>query len=262
MIVGHELQQSLGLQVGQKVQLKGREFVIHQCYPQRGTREDMGVWIPLKDAQELLEKPGLINAILALECSCVGNTGIERIRTEIAKYLPDTRVIEFGTKVLARNEAREKVKQEAIQAHQREKNNQEQLAAERERLAAFVVPGVFVACGVWIFLMALANVRGRKTEVAILRAIGYRARQIMALLLFRCFAGGVTGALLGCGGGLLIADRLRSPLGVPLVGDAGILSWSLVVAALAIGSLLGVLAGWIPAHAAARRDPAEILKEA
>jgi hypothetical protein len=105
MIVGYELQQSLGLQEGQKVKLMGREFVIQQCYPQRGTRDDIGVWIPLKDAQELLDRPGLINAILALECSCMGNMGVEKIRAEIAKCLPDTRVIEFGTKVLARNGA-------------------------------------------------------------------------------------------------------------------------------------------------------------
>lgn len=261
MIVGHELQQSLGLKVGQKVRLMGREFVIDKCYPQRGTKDDIGVWIPLKDAQELLDKPGLINAILALECSCVGNSALERIRAEIAKCLPDTRVIEFGTKVLARNEARAKVRQEAIQAVEREKANHKNLESERERLAAFVVPGVVIGCAVWIFLMAFANARGRRFEVAILRAIGYRANQILALLLFRSFAGGVVGAVLGCSVGMAIAARLRGGFDVPLVGASGLLPWNLVAATLVIGSLLGVAAGWLPALLASRRDPAEILKE-
>lgn len=261
MIVGHELQQSLSLEVGQKVQLMGREFVIHKCYEEKGSKDDIGIWIPLKDAQELLDKPSQINAILALECVCVGKQGVERVRADVAKYLPETKVVEFGTKVVARSEARAKVKEEAIQAVEREKSNQKRLKTERENLASFVVPGAFVACAIWIFLMAFANARGRTAEVAILRAIGYRASQVLALFLFRCLVGGVVGAVIGCSVGLAIAAHLRGEFDVPLVGSPGILSWHLVVATLLIGSLLGVVAGWIPALMAARQDPAEILKE-
>jgi ABC-type lipoprotein release transport system permease subunit len=261
MIVGYELHQSLGLKEGQTVQLTGRDFTVHKCYPQRGTRDDIGVWIPLTDAQRLLDKPGLINAILALECSCVGQTGVERIRAEIAKCLPDTRVVEFGTKVLARNEAREKVKQEAARSLEREKNSQQALAVERENLAAFLLPGVFLACTVWVFFLAFANARRRRPEVAILRAIGYASRQILGLLLFRSLAGGAVGALLGCLSGLLIAARLGGEFDVPLVAATGILSWRTVGATLLIASLIGVVAGWIPALVTSQRDPSEILKE-
>ena len=261
MIVGHELQQSLGLEVGQKVQLMGREFTIHKCYEEKGSKDDIGIWIPLKDAQELLDKPDRINAILALECVCVGKQGVERVRADVAKYLPETKVVEFGTKVVARSEARAKVKDEAILAVEREKNNQKRLKTERESLASFVVPGAFVACAIWIFLMAFANARGRTAEVAILRAIGYRASQVLVLFLFRCLVGGVVGAAVGCSVGLAIAVQLRGGFDVPLVGSPGILSWHLVGATLLIGSLLGVVAGWIPALIAARQDPAEILKE-
>lgn len=261
MIVGHELQQSLGLEVGQKVQLMGREFAIHKCYEERGSKDDIGIWIPLKDAQELLDKPGQINAILALECVCVGKQGVERVRADVAKYVPETKVVEFGTKVVARSEARAKVKEEAILAVERKKSNQKRLKTERESLASFVVPAACAACAIWIFLMAFANARGRIAEVAILRAIGYRASQVLALFLFRCLVGGVVGAAIGCSVGLAIAARLRGEFDVPLVGSSGILSWHLVVATLLIGSLLGVVAGWIPALMAARQDPAEILKE-
>jgi ABC-type lipoprotein release transport system permease subunit len=262
MIAGHELQQSLGLEVGQKVQFMGREFLIHKCYEERGSKDDIGIWIPLGDAQELLDRPDQINAILALECVCVGKQGVERVRADVAKYLPETKVVEFGTKVVARSEARAKVKEEAIEAVERERRNQKKLRTERERLASFVVPGAFALCAVWIFLMAFANARGRTAEVAILRAIGYRARQVLALFLFRCLAGGVMGAAIGCSVGLVIAGRLRGEFDVPLVGSSGVLSWQFIGATLLIGSLLGVVAGWIPALIAARQDPAEILKEA
>lgn len=262
MVVGYELHQSLGLQVGQKVELMGRPFVIHKCQEERGSKDDIGVWIPLKDAQDLLGKPGRINAILALECLCVGSEALARVRADVAKQLPDTKVIELGTKVLARAEARMRVGQEAIEAVEREKSQQQTLRAERRRLAALAVPGVVLACGVWIFLTAFGNARGRSAEVAILRAIGYRANQVLVLFLFRSLAGGVAGAALGCVAGLLIAAQLRGELDVLLVGAAGLLSWQVVIGALVIGSLLGVVAGWIPALLAAQRDPAEILREA
>jgi putative ABC transport system permease protein len=261
IIVGHELQQSLDLKKGQQVQLLGREFVIHDCYEHRGTKDDIGVWIPLKDAQELLNKPGMINAILALECSCAATMGIEQVRNEIKSCLPDTRVIELGTNVLARNEARAKVKREAQQALQREKDNQQMLANERESLAAVLLPSVLGGCAAWIFLMAMVNVRTRSSEIAILRAIGYQARHVLLLLLFRWFVGGVVGALLGTLLGVAIALSLRGGMSLPLVGSEGMLSWGLVFASIGMSAMLGLLAGWIPALLAAQRDPADVLKE-
>lgn len=262
MVVGHELHQSLDLKVGQKVELMGRPFVIHKCQEERGSKDDIGVWIPLRDAQELLGKPGRINAILALECLCVGSQALARVRADVAKRLPDTKVVEFETKVIARAEARTRVGQEAVEAVERERTHQRTLRAERQRLAALIVPGVVIACGVWIFLTAFGNARGRSAEVAILRAIGYRASQVLFLFLFRSLAGGVVGAALGCAIGLTIAAALRGELDVLLVGASGLLSWHLVIAAAVIGALLGVVAGWIPALLAAQRDPAEILREA
>jgi putative ABC transport system permease protein len=262
MVVGHELHQSLGLKEGQKIAFLGRPFVISKCQEERGSKDDIAVWIPLKDAQQLLGKPGRINAILALECLCVGSEALARVRTDVAKQLPDTKVIEFGTKVLARAEARMRVGQEAVEAVERDKAHQRTLQVERQRLAALLVPGVVLACGVWIFLTAFGNARGRSAEVAILRAIGFRARQVLALFLFRALAGGVAGAAVGGAAGLTIAARLRGELDAVLIGAAGLVSWQLVSGAVVSGALLGVVASWIPALLAARRDPAEILREA
>ncbi len=262
MVIGYELSRSLNLQVGQAVRFMGREFKIARCQSQRGSKEDIGVWIPLKDAQELLDLPGRINSILALECICVGDSAIERIRAEIAKYLPDTQVVELGTKVVARGEARAKVKQEAVDSMERAKQIEVQLQSERHQLAARIVPGVIAACGIWIFLAALLNARRRRPEIAILRALGFRATHILALLILRSLAGGILGSLLGIATGLAAAWLLRTDLAIPLVGPEGIVTVQLIAGAATIGSLLGVVAGWIPALIASQQDPANILKEA
>lgn len=262
IVVGHELRKSLGLKKGQRVELMGREFTIHKCHAQRGSKDDIGVWVPLDAAQELLDKPGRINSILALECVCVGDAAIARVRSEISKHLPDTQVIELGTRVVARSEARYRVRDEIAAALEKEKQNVATLKSERAQLASLVVPGTVLACGIWIFLMALGNVRTRRSEVAVLRAIGYRAGHVLSLLLFRSLAGGVLGAALGCAVGLAIAGYMSTSLHVPLVGAEGMLSWELVIGSVAIGSLLGVAAGWLPALIASQQDPANILKEA
>jgi ABC-type lipoprotein release transport system permease subunit len=261
MVVGYELQRSLGLEVGQRVRLMGREFTIHKCYPCRGSKEDIGVWIPLRDAQELLDKPGRINAIMALECVCVGNSAIDRIRAEIAEFLPDTKVVELGTKALARSEARAQVREEAIRALEQEQEAQRQLRSDRRQLAEWIVPAVVTGCGVWILLMTLVNVRQRRSEVAILRTIGCRARQVLGLFLFRALMIGLSGALLGGAAGLAVSAWLRGEFQLALIGPSGMLPWNLVLASLIIGTALGMAAGWIPALFAARQDPAVILKD-
>ena len=113
MVVGYELYRSLDLKVGQKVKLLGREFRLVKSHESRGNKDDVTVWINLAEAQELLKKEGLINAILALECTCALGD-VAQVRAEITKILPDTQVIERGGRALARAEARVKVEAEAV----------------------------------------------------------------------------------------------------------------------------------------------------
>ena len=53
MVVGFSLQQELGLSVGDQVRFRGEDFTISQVHPERGTTDDVTIWISLKQAQEL-----------------------------------------------------------------------------------------------------------------------------------------------------------------------------------------------------------------
>lgn len=70
IVLGYELHQSLGLNVGDSVKLLGEEFTIHKCHEHRGSKDDITAWINLRQGQELLDKKGRINAIVALQCVC------------------------------------------------------------------------------------------------------------------------------------------------------------------------------------------------
>jgi len=76
------------------------------------------------------------------------------------------------------------------------------MRSEREFFAAVLVPLVMVACAVWIGLLAFNNVRDRKAEIGIQRAIGFRARQIMFLFLTKFLVMGLLGGTLGIFAGL------------------------------------------------------------
>jgi len=264
IVLGFGLHQSLGLKIGDKVRLLGREFTVHQCYDERGSADDFTAWIHLHEAQELLNKEGLINAILALECVC-SKTGdlLGKIRSEIEQILPGTQVIEKGTKALARAEARASVGREAKAALEREKRHREQIRSEREAFGAVLVPLVMVACAVWIALLGFSNVRDRRIEIAIQRAMGFRARQIMILLLSKSLIIGLLGGALGILAGLGSGTWLGLVLEGKIEGIAAmeLANRGLLLLAVLAAPILTVVAGWIPAMIAAHQDPVAVLRE-
>ena len=174
MIIGYELARSLQIKEGDKVTLLGRGFSVAKVNPERGNKDDITVWVNLSEAQEMLDKKGLINGILALDCTCDTVDRLGRIRAEIAGILPDTQVIEFASQAVARAEARARAAVEAEGSIQREKEGRAKLRTEREALAAVLVPVLILGSAVWIGFLALANVRDRRTEIGHLALV--RAR--------------------------------------------------------------------------------------
>lgn len=257
MIIGYQVQQRLGLKSGDSVTLLGRPFTVLQAHSERGTADDSTVWIHLRTAQELLGLTNLIHAILALECHCAGER-LPAIRREITGILPGTQVIERGPPALARAEARSRAQENAIAALEREVASRAQLRRQQEQFAATLVPVVFTGCLVSIGFLAFANVRERRAEIGILRAIGYRSRQIFALFLGKAAVLGVTGA----GAGYLAGSVLGARWGADPATEAGLeLDLGLMAIATVAALLLAVLGTWLPALWAARQDPATVLQE-
>jgi len=260
LVLGFELQQSLSLKVGDEVILMGRSFRVSKCHEARGSRDDITVWVNLSDAQAILNKPGKINAIMALQCNCP-NSDLESIRQQVAQILPDTQVIERKSKALARAEARAEIRSRGHKALADEREHRERLRQERHMLATILVPLVLLACTIWIGITTFSNVRERRTEIGILRAFGLRSSKITSLFLFRALVMGMVGGPLGCIIGSLAGSRLgmlldkTDALALPFIRPA------VLLASLALACLLALLASWIPAVIATQQDPADILRE-
>lgn len=257
VVVGHEISRSLGIRPGTDIELLGSSFRVARIHDRRGNRDDITLWLHLDDAQELLGREGKINAILALECHCAGGQ-LDKVRAEIQAVLPDTQIIEYAEKARGRTEARDRAAKTARDSLEAEREARRHHREELDAYADVLVPIALLGSCFWIGLLALGNVRERASEIGILRALGLRSADVLAVFLVRAAVIGVVGGLLGYPagfwGGAVWGDapagslpRLFSPLEL--------------VAAVGLAPVLAIVASWMPAILAARQDPAVILRE-
>jgi len=259
--LGSEIAIVENLKVGDKVTLREEAFTVSQVHDPRGNKDDVTIWIHLSTAQRMLKKEGLINAIWAIECGCA-LADLPKVTREIAAYLPDTQVVEKFTKAQTRANMRMEAAKLAEQTLKQEKIHQQHLGNRYRTLAASVISASVAAGGIWIAFLSLINVRNRRSEIGILRAVGVGSGQIIKLFLFKSIIVGLFGAVLGCFIGLLGVMKINAPAikSSPL-SFAQIFSWRLGLLIVICVTVLAAVAGWLPAFMAAGQDPAETLRQ-
>jgi putative ABC transport system permease protein len=103
---------------------------------------------------------------------------------------------------------------------------------------------------------AAMSIRERRTELAVLRSIGFPAGTILSMLLAEALIIGLLGGLLGCGAAYVLL-KLITVQGV--VGTIRMPA-SVLFASLVAAALIGLLSAIVPAVAAARRPIVESLR--
>lgn len=257
----------------ESIELGAKKFRVVKRLPEQGNEEDGTIVMNLGDAQLLLKKPGQINLILALECRCP-ESALPLIRQQLAKVLPETLVLRDNSKADARARQRKLVadKHKQIVAQQQEVLRERQqtlddtaehrLQVQRsmETLAGLVTPLVVLAAAVWVGLLALGNVRERRTEIGLLRALGKDSTTIAALFLGKALLVGFLGAAAGL---LLCTFGVRwlgsGPLGIAAADFA--LRYDMLAYALLGAPLLSAVASYLPTLTALLQDPAVVLRD-
>jgi putative ABC transport system permease protein len=259
LIMGHSIAQSLGLKPGDETVLMGTPFRVARVNPPEGTTDDIAVWADLTWVQEQLGLPDRINAILALECVCAADD-LGKIIEEVNRLSPGLQVLEFSSRVKARAQARNRAAEAHERALEAELAHRAELTGSQQQFASIMAPVVIGGSLLWLFLLFVGNVRERRVEIAILRAIGVPEGKILFLFLGKSVLIGVLAALTGFFFGSALAAFWSglSP-GSPAFWD--VFHGSNLSFALLAGPALCVLAAWIPAIRAIRSDPAGILCE-
>jgi putative ABC transport system permease protein len=103
---------------------------------------------------------------------------------------------------------------------------------------------------------AAMSIRERRTEIAVLRSIGFPARTILSMLLAESLIIALAGGLLGCGVAYILL-KVITVQGV--IGIIRMPGWVLF-AALGAAAGIGILSAIVPAVAASRRNIVDALR--
>ena len=126
--------------------------------------------------------------------------------------------------------------------------------------AVFVILAVLLAAGLWIALLTLGNVRERRGEIGIFRAMGLGSGPIGALFLGKAVLVGLIGAAAGFALGTWIALYF-GPQIFPVTATNMTPMLSLLIWALLGAPALCAVASYLPTLHAILQDPAETLRE-
>jgi putative ABC transport system permease protein len=238
--VGYMIAEKFGLKEADILEIEGKTLKVVRCLMEQGDVDDVRIQCHLRDAQDILKLAGQISQIQAVDCLCfaAADNLVSVLRKQITSLLPDTKVFQVKTIAMARAQQRQMVR----------------------NVFAVITPFVVVACGVWIGVLAMTNVRDRQAEIGIMRALGYGWSRIMLLFLGKAVMIGLLGAVLGFIAGTAVAmdfgpDVFRitakaiKPQYLWLV-------WSLIAA-----PLFAAVSSFIPAMIAVALDPAVTLRQ-
>ncbi|MFI9602627.1 ABC transporter permease [Streptomyces sp. NPDC052043] len=190
-------------------------------------------------AQKLFGKPGTYDEI---DVQAKAGTSQAALKAQLDRALPKGTTETTTAKNLADDQAR---------------MISDSMSGLRQGLLVFAGIALFV--GTFIIANTFTMLVAQRTkELALLRAVGASRRQVTRSVLIEAFLVGVVAAVIGLVAGIGIGAGLKSLLGSmgatvpdgPLVVTPGT-----VVAALAVGVLVTMLAAWLPGRRAAKIPP-------
>ncbi|MCP4642346.1 MAG: FtsX-like permease family protein [bacterium] len=236
VFLGAYVARALDVTPGDTVSVMGRLFEVERVNAEKGTiPDDIRVFAHLHDVQPLVGKPGRINAIDALSCYCPVDTDdiMAALEESVRKALPDVNIEPYRSILSARNEQR--------------------VMLYRLELAAVLIVVVGSATAIWG--LTYQNVRNRRREIGVLRALGIPDWRIAALFVGKILAFSVLGAVAGCALGHWFAVTFNV-IGRTVAPTPGLLASVLVAAPAA-----AVLFGLPPIVSGLMQEPTEVLRE-
>ena len=235
VILGRVLAMTLGKKVGERVQIAGVTFEVVGVFESESWFENGSLTVPLKTLQTMMGRQGQVTGLL-IQAKESDDRSITALRRRIESAIPG----------VAATPARDHV--------------QGDMQIRLARAMAWTTAAVALFLGsVGMLNTMLMSIFERTREIGILRAVGWRRRRVLMLVLGEALAIALIGTVLGV---LLAVVGLRAITLAPTA--RGFISPNLppavLLIALAMGVGLSLLGGLYPAARAAALEPTEALR--
>jgi ABC-type antimicrobial peptide transport system permease subunit len=233
ILLGRMMSNALHKSVGDTIEVGGSRFKVVGIYESGAAWEEMGGVISLRDAQSYMGRPRKVTMYMVKVDDPSQAPGIvDRINNELT-----------GTHASLSGEFVEQMPD---------------MQTVDGLLTAISILAIAVG-GIGVLNTMLMSVLERTREIGVLRALGWRRRRVLGLIINESLLLGLIGGLVG----ILVAFGLTYLLSlIPMFGSFLSAQWDVVifVRALTVALLLGLLGGLYPAYRATRLQPVEALR--
>ncbi len=233
ILVGSAVAQALNLKPGDDLEIAKHHFRVAGILTETGSQDDKLIFVSLPVAQRVFDK-GDVLSMIEVSALCY-NCPVDSIVAQIGEKLPNARVTALRQTIETKKDVMHRIRHFSIM------------------LSAAVV--LFAA--LMIFVNMMSSISEREKEIGIFRAVGFKKRHVLAVLLFESLVvsvvAGVFGYMLGLSGAYLAR---------PLMGLHGLQGFGIgtMLTALALAIFVGVSAASFPAYKAANLEPTVALR--
>jgi ABC-type lipoprotein release transport system permease subunit len=233
VIVGRQAAEAIGVGVGDTLRLLESTFRVVGIYETGVGVENSGVVISLREAQALAGKPHQVTWVLI---KLRDPEQAEAVRDELGANFP-----EIAPSLTA----------EFVE-------DMPDMRTSHEMVGQISFLAVFIGA-VGMLNTMLMSVLERTREIGVLRALGWRRRQVIGMILQEALALGLVGGVCGIVLGFGMAWGMMQ---IPLIKGMLRLSYSpqLLIQAVGAGLVAGIVGGLYPAWRATRMRPVEALR--
>ncbi len=233
IMIGRAIAETLKKKVGDTIELSGVRFKIVGIYESTVSWQELGGVVTLRDSQTLMGRPRKVTMYMVkLNNPEQAPEMVERIN----HMFPEVYAALTG---------------DFVQQMPDMQNSDAMLGG-----ISFIA---ILVGGIGVLNTMLMSVFERTREIGVLRALGWRRRRILGLIMRESLTLGLLGGLAGIGAAFVLMKLLTL---VPWVGEVLKVNWELdmFLRAILVALTLGVIGGLYPAFRATRLQPVEALR--
>lgn len=239
-LLGAAIAEDLELSEGDRLSVLGRRFTVSRIQPPKGTLDDYRIWIDLGVCQELLQRRGQVNAILAFLCMEGGSLQdvLARQRRAFRELFPEFRVIPKTDILVGRHLAR----------------------MTTNRYLHYLLLLVLGITIVVIVVTGLQEITERRHEIGILLAMGAGYTYIVLLYVAKILAVAAVSSLAGFLIGSGLSKELLTPVLISETQPVTII-WTQLPGTILMTCLVALAAEIVPLTKLVRMNPNVVLTE-